>query len=199
MANDTLASVCSILQKSISHCEGAPVIPGVRRRGYYIAKKEILSFASVPVDSNGRPTSSEATGNFVLEADKKWHYIDFDPAKSKLASTAQGEYPSQTQLNDFTGIIPDCGPEACAAAAYLNNCDNVMLIPDAQGRFHIVGSEYARSTTTVEQDFGEGPTGTASTTVHHTATDIVCNPIYKGLVDADDGKFMADGSEVSEP
>lgn len=193
----TTSNTCSILQKSIAHCEGTPVIPGVRKRIYYIAKSAILGWPKLPMDNKGRPTSAVLTGDFVLAADEKWHYIDIDPAKSGLTSDAQGEYPSQTQLNKFSGVVPNCDAEASAAAAYINNCDIAMLIPDAQNNFRLVGSEIARSESKVTQDLGQGPTGTASTTIEHNATDYVPNPFYPGKIEAEDGTFNGDGSAAA--
>lgn len=61
--------------------------------------------------------------------------------KSQLTSEAQGELPSQTQLNKLTAVHPGVGAEASAAAAYLNNNDNVFLVEDMKGKYRVVGSE----------------------------------------------------------
>lgn len=185
---------CLNIQKSLGWCQGTPVLPGVRRRLYYISKAEILEWPTLPRDENGRATSAELTGNFRLNADSKWKYIDHLPEKSQLTSEAQGEVPSQTQLNKLTIVHPGVGAEASAAAAYIN--DNVYLVQDMSDKWRVVGCERWQTKSTVAQDLGQGPTGTASTTISVEATDETPAPFYKGKIETEDGDFMADGSEV---
>ena len=192
-----MAKDCSNIQKSLKWCEGTPSYPGIRRRLYYIAKSMILKWPALPKDEKGRITGVAYTGSFTLQSDAKWHCIDVIPGKSQLTSEAQGEYPSQTQLNKLTAVHPGVGEEASAASAYMNNSDNVFLVEGMDGRFRVVGSELYEGKTTVAQDLGQGATGTASTTISAEASDAVVAPFYVGKVETEDGDFMADGSEIS--
>ena len=185
---------CLNLQKSFGWCEGTPVLPGIRRRLYYIAKSFIVKWPTLAKDANGRTTTAEYEGNFTLAADATWKYIDVLPSKSQVQSEAQGEKPSQTQLNTLTAVHPGVGVEATAAAAYMNNCDNVFLVQDMTGKFRVVGCEMYDTDTTVAQDLGQGATGTASTTITCKATDVVPAPFYPGEIVAEDGVVMGDGS-----
>lgn len=187
---------CLNIQKSLGWCQGTPVLPGVRRRLYYLSKAEILEWPTLPRDENGRATSAELTGDFKLNADSKWKYIDHLPEKAQLTSEAQGEVPSQTQLNKLTIVHPGVGAEASASASYINNNDNVYLVQDMLGKWRVVGCERWQTKSTVAQDLGQGPTGTASTTISAEATDETPAPFYKGKIETEDGDFMADGSEV---
>lgn len=191
-----MANSCINLQKSFGWCEGTPVLPGIRRRLYYIAKSFILKWPTLAKDENGRTTSAVYTGDFVLSADATWKYIDVLPSKSQVQSEAQGEKPSQTQLNTLTAVHPGTGEDATAAAAYMNNCDNVFLIQDMTGKFRVIGSEMYDTDTTVAQDLGQGATGTASTTITCKATDVVPAPYYTGKIVTEDGEIMGDGSAV---
>lgn len=134
-------NTCSALQRSLAWCQGTPELPGVKRRIYYIAKSEIMTWPALPRDTHGRPTSAILTGSFVLKADMKWKYIDILPDKSQLTSEAQGELPSQTQLNKLTAVHPGVGEEASAAAAYINNTDSVFLVEDMKGNWRVVGCD----------------------------------------------------------
>ena len=118
----------------------------------------------------------------MLKADAKWKYIDILPEKSQLTSEAQGELPSQTQLNKLTAVHPGVGEEASAASAYLNNNDNVFLVENMKGKFRVVGSEAWTTKTTVAQDLGQGATGTTSTTISVEATDECPAPFYTCLL-----------------
>lgn len=185
---------CTNLQKSLSWCEGTPVLPGIRRRLYYIAKSSIVKWPTLAKNENGRTTTATYQGNFTLSSDVTWKYIDVLSSKSQVQSEAQGEKPSQTQLNTLTAVHPGIGEEATAAAAYLNNNDNVFLFQDMNGLFRVIGSELYGTDTTVAQDLGQGPTGTASTTITCKASDVVPAPFYPGEILTEEGTVMGDGS-----
>ena len=178
---------CTALQRSLAWCQGTPELPGVKRRIYYIAKSEIVTWPTLPRDTYGRPTSAALTGSFVLKADTKWKFIDILPDKSQLTSDAQGELPSQTQLNKLTAVHPGVGEDATAAAAYINNTDSVFLVEDMKGNWRVVGCDKWLSKATVAQDLGQGPTGTTSTTISVEATDEVPAPFYKGTIETEAG------------
>ena len=182
---------CTALQKSLAWCQGTPELPGIKRRLYYTAKSNIAKWPTLPKDSLGRATAAVYQGSFVLIADAVWHYIDILPNKSQVTSEAQGEVPSQTQLNKLTAVHPAVGPEASAAAAYLNNTDNVFIFEDMKGKHRVVGSDMWNTKTTVAQDLGQGATGTTSTTINAEATDVVPAPFYEGVIETEDGPIDA--------
>ena len=135
---------CSSIQRSLAWCQGKPELPGVKRRIYYISKYDILEWPELQHDANGRLKTATYSGEFVLRADVKWKFIDILPDKSQLTSEAQGEYPSQTQLNKLVAVHPGVDLEASAAAAYLNNNDALTsgpprhLLPRILGRAPLV-------------------------------------------------------------
>ena len=184
-----MATNCSPLQKSLAWCMGTPELPGIRRRIYYISKDKIAKWPPYNRDEYLRAKTAVLTGNFTLVADAKWKYIDILADKSQLTSEAQGEIPSQTQLNKLTAVHPGVGPDATAAACYLNNSDNVFVVEDTKGFFRVVGSEKWITKTTVAQDNVQGPTGATSTTISVEATDEVPAPFYIGILETDDGNI----------
>ena len=184
---------CTSIQKSLGWCQGTPELPGVKRRIYYLAKSLIVGFPQLPRDELGRPTSAILAGSFTLVADAKWRYIDILPDKSQLTSEAQGELPSQTQLNKLVAVHPGVGTEASAAAAYINNTDNVFVVEDMKGNFRVLGNDKWSTKATVAQDLGQGATGTTSTTINVEATDEVPAPFYKGTIETEDGDIDCSG------
>lgn len=182
-----MALKCNSIQKSLGWCQGASELPGVRRRIYYLAKNLILGYPDLPRDEIGRPTSAVLVGSYTLAADAKWRYIDILPDKSQLTSEAQGEVPSQTQLNKLVAVHPGVGADASAAAAYINNTDNVFVVEDMKGNFRVLGNDKWSTNATVAQDLGQGPTGTTSTTINVEVTDEVPAPFYIGTLETEDG------------
>ena len=185
-----MAKVCTSIQKSLGWCQGTPELPGVKRRIYFLAKSFILGFPQLPL---GRATSAILTGEYTLAADAKWKYIDILPDKSQLTSEAQGELPSQTQLNKLVAVHPGVGAEATAAAAYINNTDNVFVVEDMKGNFRVLGNDKWQTKATVAQDLGQGATGTTSTTINVEATDEVPAPFYVGTLETEDGDIDCSG------
>lgn len=180
---------CSNIQQSLDWCMGTPELPGIKRRIYYIAKSQIAQWPSFVRDPQGRVTSATLSGSFTLVADAKWHFIVILADKSQLTSEAQGEIPSQTQLNKLVALHPGVGPDATAAAAYLNNTDSVFVVEDMKGNFRVVGSDRWITKTTVAQDNGQGATGTCSTTINVEATDEVPSPFYVGTLATEEGEI----------
>lgn len=193
MIMPTNANTCSNLQRSLDWCMGTPELPGIRRRIYYIAKSQVAAWPSLTRDVNGRVTSSVMSGSFTLVADATWKYIVVLADKSQLTSEAQGEIPSQTQLNKLVAVHPGVGAEASAAAAYLNNSDNVFVVEDMKGKFRVVGSDRWLTKTTVAQDLGQGPTGATSTTINVEATDEIPAPFYVGTLKTENGDIDCSG------
>lgn len=184
----TAASSCLNIQKSLAWCQGTPEYAGVRRRIYYLAKSEIVGWPLLERDANGiRATSAKYKGDFTLKADAKWKFIDILPDKSQLTSEPQGELPSQTQLNKLVAVHPGVGAEASAAAAYLNNSDNVFIVQDMNDNYRVVGCDKWLTKTTVNQDNGQGASGTTSTTINVEASDEVPAPFYDGEIITEDG------------
>ena len=182
---------CLNIQQSLGWCQGTPELPGVKRRVYYLAKSEIVEWPALSRDANGRITSAQYSGSFTLKADSKWKYIDILPDKSQLTSEPQGELPSQTQLNKLVAVHPGVGLRASAAAAYINNYDNVFLVEDMKGFFRVVGCDKWQTKSTVNQDLGQGPTGSTSTTINVEATDECPAQFYLGLIETEDGDIDA--------
>ena len=190
-----MAKKCTSIQKSLGWCQGTPELPGIRSRVYYLNKGDIVVFPQLERDELGRPTSAVLKGDFKLAADAKWKYIDILPDKSQLTSEAQGELPSQTQLNKLTAVHPGVGEDASAAAAYINNTDNVFIVTDMKGGFRVLGNDKWNTKATVAQDNGQGATGTTSTTISVEATDEVPAPFYVGTLETEDGDIdCSDGS-----
>lgn len=194
-----MAKKCTSIQKSLGWCQGTPELPGVRRRIYYLAKSFILGYPQLPRDELGRATSSVLEGSYTLAADAKWKYIDILPDKSQATSEAQGELPSQTQLNKLTAVHPGVGEEASAAAAYINNTDNVFIIQDMKGAYRVFGNEKWMTKATVAQDLGQGATGTTSTTISVEATDEVPAPFYTGTLETEDGDIDCSTGAAAKP
>lgn len=173
--------------KSVGWCEGTPVLPGIRKRLFYINKKFILAWPTLTKNSIGQVTDPTYKGNFTLAEGAKWQYVDIIADKSAHTSEPQGEYPSMTQLNKLTAVHPGTGEDASLLASVMNNSNNVFICETADGKYRVTGCEMYDIKCTVNQDLGQGATGTASTTINVEATDIIPAPFYNGEIVTEDG------------
>ncbi len=177
----------NLFQASLDWCEGTPVYPGIKRRVYYIARRHIAAWPTLTRNEQGQITSAAYTGNFTLADGKTWLHIDTLADKNQVTSEAQGETPSQTQLNKLTAVHPGTGEAASSFAAYVNNVPCVFLVETIDGKFRVIGNEVYDTVTTVAQDLGQGATGTAQTTIEAQCTDFVPAPFYTGEIQTADG------------
>lgn len=178
---------CTPLMGSLGWCEGRPVLPGIRRRLYYTAKSNVTKWPQLQTDEFGRATSATLQGNFELASDAVFHHIDVLVNDSGLTSEAQGEKPSQTQLNKLVAVHPAVDEAATMAAAYLNNNDVVAIVQDMDGKYRVIGNEKWQGNATVAQDNGQGATGKATTTINIEHTDVIPAPFYTGTIPTEEG------------
>lgn len=181
---------CSPLEASLDWCEGRPVLPGIRRRVYYTHKSNIAEWPVLEKDQFGRPTKSVYQGSFALKADTYWKHIDLLINNSGIMSEPQGEAPSQLQLNKLTAVHPGTKEEATMLAAFVNNSDCVFIVQESDGKYRVIGNEMYQSKSTVNQDSGQGATGTASTTLNVEVYDAIPAPFYEGEIALSDTEII---------
>lgn len=198
MSTASSSNTCKGIQQTIDWCEGTPEIGGVRRSVYYICISDIVKAAKIKKDAKGRPISSTLEGEYVFAADCVAQRIDILPEKSRYQSDAQGEYPSQSQLDKLTLVHPSVGPEATAACCYINNAPCIFFFQDSQGRWRVVGNPDFPIKNSVAQDLGEGTTGSPATTISVESTNLIAAPYYTGKLDTVDGEIDCSTGTVTE-
>ena len=180
------------LYRSLAFCKGKTVLPGIRPRVYYIAKREIVSWPKLPEKAKDNMAElATYQGNFELAADKVWHYIDLIDNKGKIESESQGDYPARTFLNKTSLTHPGTGPAATGFARQANADDFVYLMQQRDGYFRVMGNEMFTTVTKPKQDSGEGVSGDFGTTLDIEATDVCPAPYYMGEIETEDGTIEA--------
>ena len=182
---------CQSILKSMKWCEGRVVKPGIRRKIYGVSNDQILKWPTIQRDELGRPKSSILSGNFTLVEDAVWSVFQHLPNKAVFKSESQGEYPSQTFKVTVTFVYPGVGQEAADATAAFLNTNAAFIVEDMDGNYRVVGSEDYDVTITSSRDSGQGPTGTAGTTVTIEASMEVDAPFYIGEIVTEDGTVQA--------
>ena len=200
MAN---ANNCSSenLYASLDFCEGSVVLPGIRKKAYYIPKRDIAAWPVLPKASASGSTMASLpvyTGNFTLAADKTWLPLMTLDARNNVRTEATGEKPSRLNNNQATLVHPGTAEEAAGFAMQANNDDMVYLVQGRDGKFRVIGNEEFATDTQVGITLGEGVQGEAGTTLEVAVLDKAPLPFYPGNIVTPDGTISgADGSPVT--
>ena len=192
------------MYKSLEWCTGKTILPGIRKRLYYIPKHQIVLFPVLP-DTPAQESGSISEivtykGSFTLVADAKFRYIEVLVDESPVTSEAQGERPSVTSLNKATFKHPGTEEEATAFCKLANNDDFVYLVQQKNGKFRTLGNEMFETVTKCKQELGGAVTDKAGTTIEVEVTDVCPAPFYTGdivceagTIDASTGTIKASG------
>lgn len=188
------------LYDSLPFCKGKTILPGIRSRLYYVPKRDIVSWPTLP-DTAKTDMSELATyeGDFTLESDKYWNFIDLVDNKGKIESESQGDKPARSFINKTSVVHPETDEYATGFARQANSDDFVYLIQVRNGKFRVLGCEAFSTDTKPKQDSGEGVTGDFGTTLDIEATDACPAPYYKGKIVTKEGIIdAATGQPVAE-
>lgn len=201
MAQNNNPCAQSAPYESLRFCQGTRVIPGIRDRVYYIAKRDIVKWPKLPaVNGESVQTAKLATyeGDFTLASDKKWQRIDLTLNKGNVEWETQGEQPSCTFLNKLTASYPGTSAEAAAFCGLAVNDDIVYLVQQRDGQFRVLGNEMFNTVSKPKGSTGEGTSTNGGTDIEIEATDIYPAPFYPGKIEtADDGDLSGATGEPS--
>ena len=176
--------------ESLRFCQGQRVIPGVKSHVYYIAKRDIVSWPTLPdVTAEGTTQSKAAVyvGKFTLAEGKKWQVIELTLNKGNLEWETQGEQPSCTILNKFTISYPGTGEAAAAFCGMAVNDDLVYILEQRDGKFRVLGNDMFNTVSKPKGSSGEGTSTNGGTEIEIEATDLYPAPFYTGEIDTVDG------------
>ena len=176
---------------SLVRCSGKTLIPGNRKRFYYLPKAQIKTWPKLATPATALEdvkTIASYEGNFVLEAEAKWLAIDNSFNKGRYTHETQGPGAgSNTVLNKYEAFYGDTDEAASAVAAQLINDDIVVAFQRRDGRFRILGNPMFDTVVTTSSDSGEGVTDESGMKITFECSDTVLCPFYPGKLETVDG------------
>lgn len=195
-----MAQKCSnsSLYDSLRFCDGTAVIPGIRRRVFFVSKSNIVSYPKLPnVDDEGVDMGKLATyeGNFGLAADTKFKFIELDDTASNVEADSQGELYAKTFLNKATFKHPGKDEEATGFCRLANNSDLLFLYQERNGKFRVLGNDKFTTNVKPQQSSGAKETDASGTTLNIEVSDVCAAPFYVGIIPTDDGDIDASTGE----
>ncbi len=191
----------SALYESLEFCQGEPVLPGIRKKVYFIPASQIVKFPVLPkLGDEGVDMGKLATyqGDFMLAADAAWKCIDVLTTDSDISSDSQGTAPSKTFLNKATLKHAGCDEEATGFCR-MANCDNlVYLVQQRNGKFRVFGNDKFETNTKPAQASGAKETDASGTTLAVEVSDLSPAPFYVGKIITDDGEIDASTGDIAD-
>lgn len=166
--------------------EGTKNLPGIRRRVYYIAKRDITAWPAIDESAATAALRTMIAGDLTLEAAKTFMELDGVIKKMKVTSEVQGSPESASVLNKLSLVHPGTAEEAADFARQANRDDYIYIVQQQDGKFRVIGSENFRTTTKVSIDLGTEGDDSKGTTIEVECTD-VCLPFYNGSILTADG------------
>ena len=173
------------LYDSIEACPGKKVLPGIRRRLYYIPKANIALFPALPSpNDNGVEMKdlSKLTGDFTLVEGKMWKFIDLKDEASNVTFEGAGEDGSKIFNNQANAIVVGMSDEVKGLARQALNDDLVYLYQQRDGTFCLLGNEMFKTHTTPSGDTASEATGAITTTFAIQVYDECAVPTYVGKI-----------------
>ncbi len=193
-----MSCTTSSLYESVEACPGKKVLPGIRRRLYFILKSWIAAWPTLtnPDDTGATMEKlAQLTGDFTLAADKFWQFIDLKDEASNVTFESVGEDGSKLFNNQANAIVSGIEDAVKGFARQANNDDLVYLYQNRDGSFCLLGNEAFKTHTSPSGDTASEATGAITTTFAIQVYDECPVPTYKGKINIDATHYIdaADG------
>jgi hypothetical protein len=179
-----------ISPQSLEWCEGKVNIPGIRTRVFFIPKRDIVEWPTLPAAfTSDMSELAIYVGDFTLAESKKWHTMYVLVDKSPVTSESQGTKPSKSTLVKATFVHPGTDEQTAAFCGLANNDDYVYIVQTKPGKFRVIGNEMYQTDTNPSQNIGGAPTDEMGTTLEVSVTDRMPAPFYEGVIETVDGNI----------
>lgn len=202
MPKNTACTGTNNLYDNVVFCPGLVSLPGVRDHFYFIRKKDITKWPTLPLNSaESLDKVAVYVGNFTLAADAKFHRVDLVPSESEPKSEQAGSYGSFHFTNSITLVLPGTAEKVTGLITELNNDNVVILVPQRDGKNRVFGSAGFDVTIKPSQEWGKGSNDANTTTIEVSCEDRAATPFYPGTIETDGATISGETDEevTAEP
>lgn len=188
-----------LLYKSIQACPGKKILPGIRRRLYYIPKASIAIFPKIPdvgdEDVTNMAQLAQLKGDFELATDTFFQFIELKDEASNVTYETVGEDGSKLFNNQANAIVAGQDDEVKGFARQALNDDIVYVYQDRSGKFCVLGNDMFKCHTTPSGDTAAEATGAVTSTFAIQCYDECPVPTYMGKLPLSATEYLdcADG------
>lgn len=184
--------------ESVEACPGQRILPGVRRRLYYINKSDIAAWPSAPSVNDENVTMAQLAryvGDFTLVADKYFQFIDLKDEASNAKFEPVGENGSKLFNNQAEAVVAGISDDIKGFSSQALNDDVIYVFQQRDGKFCVLGNEMFKCNTSPTGDSGTDATSATTTSVSIQVYDERPIPTYVGKLMLSATQYMdcADG------
>lgn len=200
MAETVKCDAFADIYKSLEYCTGKMSMPGTRPRAVFIPKKHVTGWPTLPL-ANATEMGKVAVldGNFTLEADKHFHFLDLVDGENEPKSEQVGSFGSMHFSNSLILVIPGTEEEATGLATMLNNEDVLFIYFQRNGKARVLGNEMFRTSVKPSQNVGKATSDSNNTTLEITVEDVAPAPFYPGDIVIDGGVTISGATGKVKP
>lgn len=172
------------LYKSIEACPGKKILPGIRRRLYYVEKSGIAKFPVLtPLDEQGLTEMAKLgqyKGSFEMNENTFFKFLDLKDEASNVTFEPVGEDPGKLFNNQANAIVAGQDDDVKGFARQVLDDDLVLVYQDRAGKFCVLGNEMFKCHIDPSGDTGAEVTGAITTTFAIQCYDECPVPTYVG-------------------
>lgn len=196
MTNTTACTGMNNLYENVEFCPGQVSLPGVRDHFYFIRRKDIIKWPTLPLNSAASLDKVAVyVGNFILAGDAKFKCVDLVPSESEPKSEQAGSYGSYHFTNSISLVLPGTAEKVTGLITELINDDVVILVPQRDGKCRVFGSPCFVVTIKVSQEWGKGSNDSNTTTIEVSCNDRAATPFYPGTIETNGATISGETDE----
>jgi hypothetical protein len=169
--------------ESIEACPGKTILPGIRRRIYFIPKAHIARFPKLKNPGDTGVAMGDLAvydGDFTLVEGKYFQFMDLKDEASNVTFETVGENGSHLVNNVANAIIAGMEDDVKGFARQVLNTDMVYVYQQRDGKFCVIGNEMFETHTAPAGDTGAEATAATQTTFAINCNDECPVPTYTG-------------------
>ena len=168
---------------SVEACPGQRNLAGIRRRIYFVNKKDIASWPKLPKVTDENVTMGKLAqydGDFTLLGDAVFNFLDLKDEASNVTFEPVGENGSKLFNNQANAVVAGQDDKLKGFARQALNDDIVYVYQQRDGKFCVLGNEMFKCNTSPSGDTGAEATGAITTTYAIQVYDECPVPTYTG-------------------
>lgn len=189
------------LYQNLNTCVGQVNLAGMRNHAFFTRKANVLTLPK-PAGAEAADISKAAVivEDIELAADKTFLKLQLVPNESEVKSEQQGAWGSYYFLNTVNLVLPGTEEEVTGTIYMLNNDDVIMLVPQRNGKYRLIGNDAFQVNVKPAQNWGKAAADSRQTVIEVSVEDEFPSPFYQGVIHTADGDFSGlDGSLVVPP
>ncbi len=167
-------------------CPGEKVLPGIRRRLYFVPKRYISVWPKLPDVGDEKATDMAALavldGQFTLAEGEYFQFLDLKDEASNVTGETVGEEGSKLVNNVANAVVAGSKAAIAGFARQAINDDLVFVYQERAGAFRVIGNEMFTTKINFSSDTGTAATDANTSTFAINCYDECPAPFYEGTL-----------------